>query len=161
MLKVSLIEFFLRGIPEEFIFLLAAYAFTKNKIKLDKYLISVLVQSLIVYLLRFLPIQSGVDSILNLITLIGVMVIINKFEVVQSIKVSIIMMLCVFICEGLNVLFLQLVLKKDLNSLFKSPISKIIYSSPSLILFATIVIIYYIRLAKRKELNYISYGEVN
>lgn len=155
MLKVSFLEVIIRGIPESLIFFLAAYAYTKNKIKLDKYLISVMLQSVIVYIIRFLPIQNGAYVILNLGLFTTILIIINKFEIIQAIKAGIIIMLCEFICEGVNVFFLQFILKKDLNSLFKDPILRILYSSPSIIFFGVIVIAYYIRLLKRKELKYI------
>lgn len=161
MLKVSFLEVIIRGIPESLIFFLAAYAYTKSKIKLDKYLISVILQSVIVYIVRFLPIQNGAYVILNLGLFITILIIINKFEIIQAIKAGIIIMLCEFICEGVNVFFLQFILKKDLNPLFKDPILRILYSSPSIIFFGVIVIAYYIRLLKRKELKDISYGKVN
>lgn len=161
MLKVSFLEVIIRGIPENLIFFLAAYAYAKNKIKLDKYLISVMLQSVIVYIIRFLPIQNGAYVILNLGLLITILITINKFEVIQAIKAGIITMLCEFICEGMNVFFLQFILKKDLNPLFNDPILRILYSSPSIILFGIVVIAYYIRLLKRKELKDISYGKVN
>lgn len=155
MLNVSFLEFLLRGIPEGLLFYLAAYAFTRNKIHLKRYLFSCILQSVIVYLIRFLPIQNGTDAILNLILLITITVIVNKFEIIQAIKAGIIIILLEFICEGVNVFFIQFILKKDLNVLFNNPMLKILYSSPSLLLFGCIAIVYYIRLWKRKELKYI------
>jgi len=153
MLNVSFLEFLFRGIPEGLLLYLAAYAFTKNKIQLKRYLLACLLQSVIVYLMRFLPIRNGTDSILNLIILITIAVIINKFEIVQAIKSGIIIILLEFTCEAINVFFLQFILKKDLNSLFSNPMLKILYSSPSLLLFGCIAIGYYTRLWKRNELK--------
>lgn len=161
MLKVSFLEFIMRGIPESLLFFLAAYAFTKNKIQLNKYLISAILVSVTVYLIRFLPIQNGADSILNLFLIITALVIINKFDIIQSIKAGIAIMLLEFMCEGVNIFFLQFILEKDLNSLFRDPMLKIIYNIPSLLLFGCIAIVYYIILWKRKELKYIVYGKVN
>ncbi|AGK98408.1 hypothetical protein [Clostridium pasteurianum] len=161
MLKVSFLEFIMRGIPEGLLLFLAAYAFTKNKIQLNRYLISVILLSVIVYLIRLLPIENGADSMLNLIVFITLAIFANGFPVIQSIKVCIVIMLLEFICELVNIFFLQFILGKDLNFLFRDQILKILYNSPSLLIFGCIVIVYYIRLCKRKELKYISYGKVN
>lgn len=155
MLKVSFLEFIIRGIPEGLIFFLAAYALTKNKIQYNRYLISAIVLPISVYLIRLLPIGNGANSILNLILFIVISVFINKFSIIQSIKTGIIIMIIEFICEGVNVFFIQFVLKKELNEIFKDSILKILYTSPSLIIFACITIIYYIRLSKRKELKHV------
>lgn len=161
MLKVSFLEFIMRGIPEGLLLFLAAYAFTKNKIQLKKYLVSAISLSVSVYLIRFLPIQNGADSMLNLIVFIALTVFVNGFPIVQSIKVGIVIMLLEFICEGINVFVIQFILKKDLNLLFKDPMLKIMYNIPSLLIFGCIVIMYYIRLWKRKELKYNLYGKIN
>lgn len=161
MLKLSFLELIIRGIPEDLVFFLAVYTFTKSKVHKKRYLSSVIIQSIIVYLIRFLPIQNGADSILNLILLIMLSVIVIKIEIIQAIKAGIIIMLCEFISEGINVFFVQFILKKDLNSIFKDPMLKILYSYPSLLIFACCVIIYYLILRKRKELKNISYGKVN
>jgi hypothetical protein len=84
---------------------------------------------------------------------------INKFEIIETIKASIITMLIGFVCEGVNVFIIQFVMKKNLNMILNDPILKVLYSSPSLLIFGCIVAVYYIRLWRRKELKYISYGE--
>jgi hypothetical protein len=159
MLKISFLEFVLRGIPEGLLFFLAMYAFSKNIVTGKRYFFSSLIYSIIVYIIRFLPIQNGADLILNLIALIGISIFINKIEIVNAIKSGIIIMIIEFICEGINIFILQFVLKMDLNQLFSNRILKIIYTLPSLLIFACVAIIYYIILWKRKELRYIINGE--
>lgn len=161
MLQISFPEFIIRGIPEGLIFFIAVYAFTKNVIQIKRYLLSSILYSVMVYLIRFLPIQNGADFILNLIVLIVLTVIVNKFDIIKAIKAGIIIMLLEFISEGVNIFIIQFILKKDLNAAFKDPMLKIIYTSPSLLIFGFIVITYYTRLWRRKELKYISYGEIN
>lgn len=153
MLKISFLEFIIRGIPEGLLFFLAVYAFSKNFIEVKKYLFSSILYSFMVYLIRFLPIQNGADYILNLSVLIVLTVFVNKFPIIRSIKIGIIIMLIEFICEGINVFFIQSIFKKNWNVIFKDDVLKLIYSSPSLLLFGCIVIVYYIVLWKRKELK--------
>ena len=153
MLKVSFLELILRGIPENLIFFMAAYAITKNIIQVKRYLLSSLLGAVIIYLIRLLPINNGADFILNLIIFMALTVIINRFDIIQSIKAGIIIMLIEFISEGVNIFVIQFILKKDLNYILSDPIRKLIYFSPSLLVVGCIVIPYYIILLKRKELK--------
>ncbi|SHJ27136.1 hypothetical protein SAMN02745163_01625 [Clostridium cavendishii DSM 21758] len=155
MLKVSFAEFILRGIPETLVFFLAAYTFSKNIIQLKRYLLSSISYASLVYIIRTLPIQNGTVFILNLIGFIFILVGINKFDIIKSIKVSICVLLIEFLCEGINILVIQLVLKEDINKIFKSPMLKILYSMPALLLLGVVIILYYIKLKKRKELKHI------
>lgn len=161
MLRVTFLEFMVRGIPEGFLFMLAAHVFAKNAIQKERYILSSLLDAVLIYLCRFLPIQHGADFILNLFLLIALTVIINRIDIINAIKSGIISILLEFICEGANVFVLQVILKKDLNVIFKDPVQKLIYSGPSLLFFGCIVITYYMTLRKRKELKMISYGKVN
>lgn len=161
MLKITIIELLIRGIPESFLFFLAVYAFSKTKLNIVRYLISSGILCTMVYLIRLLPIERGSDTILNLITIIILATFIDRIDIIQSIKSGIIIMLLQFLCEGINVFILQVIMKMDLNSLFKNPFLKIIYSTPSLLIFGAITILYYVLLNKRKELKKITYGEIS
>jgi hypothetical protein len=161
MYKITFLEFIIRGIPEGFMFFLAAYAFSKNKIELKKYILSSLLFSGIVYLMRFLPVQYEALTILNLIVLIGLAAIINKINVIKAIKAGIIIMILGFICEGLNIFIIQFVLQKDLNIIFSNNTLKVLYGIPSSVIFACIVSTYYLRLKKRKELQHVSTRKIS
>lgn len=155
MLKVTLLEFFVRGIPEAFLFILAAHAFSKSKIHKNRYILSSLLYNCIVYTIRLLPIQYGIHSVLNVFVLIVLNVNLNKINLIKTIQASIITILLQFMCEGINVLIIQHVFKADMNYIFNEPVLKTLYGLPAVVIFACIVILYYIRLKKRKELNFI------
>jgi hypothetical protein len=155
MLKISWFEFVVRGIPEEFLFVLAVHAFSKTGINLKKYLLSGALLWIMAYLIRLLPIQYGVHTILCLVVLIILANIINKIDIIKSIRAGITTMIIVFIFEGINISFIQFVLKKDLNIIMNNSVTKTLYGLPSLMCFGVLVIIYYIRLLKRKELEYV------
>ena len=78
MLKISFIQLILRGIPEATVFFLAVFAFTKNRTSNKKICLCCAIVVLVIYVLRFLPIQNGVDYILNLIILITAVCSNNK-----------------------------------------------------------------------------------
>ncbi len=154
MLKVTLLELVVRGIPEGLLFILLTYAFSKRFIHTKRYLVASVLYSVGVYLIRLLPIQTGADFILNLVLLITLTVMVNKIEIIKAIKAGIVAFLLGFVSEGVNFFFVQFILKKDMNVIFNNPVLKVLYASPSIIFFGCIVITYYIMLRRRKELKY-------
>jgi hypothetical protein len=160
-LKLSLLEIIIRGIPECFLFVFAAYTFSKTAINSKRYLLSSLLFGVIAYGVRLLPIQYGVHTIINLIFLIVIMTAINKIEIIKSIRAGIISIILEFICEGINVFILKNVLKEDLNLVLGDPTLKTLYGLPSLAIFGCIVAILYIIFYKRKELKQINYGKAD
>lgn len=161
MLKITLFELLLRGIPESLLFLLAVYALSKTKFNLIRYLTSCIILCAMVYLVRLLPIQHGADTVLNLITVILLATFLIKIDIVQSIKAGIIIMLLQFLYEGINVFIIEFIMNENLNRIFKNPILKVIYITPSLFAFGITIILYYLFSIKGKELNNISYGEIS
>ena len=153
MLKVTLLEFFTRGLPEAFVFILAAYAFSKKIVNIKKYLISSILFVIMVYSIRFLPIHYGVHAILNIFIFIVITVNINKIDLIKSMRSGIIAIILEFLCEGINVLIIQYVFKVDINNVFKEPVMKILYGIPSILIFAFIVIAYYIILYKKERVE--------
>ncbi|MCM8710256.1 hypothetical protein M2651_04350 [Clostridium sp. SYSU_GA19001] len=153
MLKISLLEFFLRAIPETFLMVLIVHALSRMKINFKKYLLSSSIFSVMVYLIRLLPIQLGVHSILNLIVLIVLTVLINKVDIIKSTSSGLIAFIFTFLLEGANFYFIQSVLKKDINEVMTNPVSKVLTGLPSLILFGIFTIIYYIILLKQNKLR--------
>lgn len=160
MLKISLFEFVLRGLPEAFLFVFAAYTFSKTKIDFKRYFIASGLLALVAYLIRFLPIQYGVNTILNLIVIIVLMTIINKLDMFIAIRTGIIIIIIEYICEGINVFIIQVIFKIDMNYVFSNSELKVLYGLPSLVIFGLIIFSYYAILKKRKELRIITNGEV-
>lgn len=155
MLKLTWFEFFVRAIPEAFLLLLAIHAFSKTAIDLKKYLLSGALASAMIYLIRVLPIQYGVHTLLALMMLITIVKYINKIDIIKVIRGGIISFILCFIFEAINVSFIQFVLKKDLNYMLSNPITKTLIGLPSLVIFGVVMISYYYRLSKRKELQYV------
>ena len=160
MLKITLLEFFVRGLPEAFLIIFAAYAFSKNAVNMKKYLLSSGLLAIMVYLIRLLPIQFGVNTILSIIVIIVITVNINRIDIIKSIKAVVIAVILELVCEGINVFIIQDIIRADINYIFSDPTLKILYGIPSLIIFGCIIAIYYVRLSKRKELRSFTDGEV-
>ena len=161
MLKLPLLELFLRGIPEGFLIIFSVYAFSKTIVNKKRYLISSIIFLVAVYLIRLLPIQFAVHTILGLIMTIVLTVNINKIPIIKSIQACIVATIVESICEGLNILVIQYVFRLDINYVFNEPTLKIVFGIPSLLIFACIAIFYYISKFKRKELRDVFNGEIS
>ncbi|MBW9171429.1 hypothetical protein K2F43_09430 [Clostridium estertheticum] len=160
MLRLTLLEVVLRILPEEFLVIFAVYVFSKTVINVEKYMKSSIIYIIAVYVIRFLPIQYGVHSILNIIIIIILTVNINKISIIKSIQASLMTVILLFICEGINVFIVQYVFKVNVKYVFSQPLSKIVYSTPSLVIFALIVFTYYIYLVKKNKLSEVMNGEI-
>ncbi len=140
MLKLSIMEFFLRALPEAFIFVLGAHAFCKKNICIKPFFISTILYSIVAYLIRMLPIHFGVHTIILIIIYILLMHFINDLDIIKSASAGLILMIVLFAAEWLNVYILTNILNLDINIMFKNPLKKLLYGIPSLLLFSIIIV---------------------
>lgn len=159
MLKLTLLEVFLRVLPEEFLIIFAVYAFSKTVFNVKRYIITSILLLIAVYIIRLLPIQYGVHTILNIIVIIVLAINISKISIIKSIQASIMAVVLEFICEGINMFIIQYILKVNVVNILSNTSLKILYGIPSLVIFATTVCIYYFYLCRRKKLNEVKNGE--
>jgi hypothetical protein len=160
MLKISMIEFLLRGLPEAFLFVFAAFALSKTKLELKKYIMASMTLAAVAYLVRFLPIQYGVNTILNLFVIIVLMNVVNKLDMIAAIRTGIMIIIIEFICEAFNVLLIQVILKIDMNYVFSNAELKVLYGLPSLAIFGLVIFTYYYKLRSGNKLRNVADGEV-
>ena len=153
MLKISMLEIIFRAIPESFLIVFSTFTFSKIAINKGRYLLTSILIFMGIFIVRCLPINLGVHTILAIVIMIALNVYINKFEVLEAIKGTIITFMLEFICEILNVVIIQSVLGLDMNNAFRNNISRLLYSSPSLIMFALVVLSYYFVLIKNEDLT--------
>ena len=93
--------------------------------------------------------------ILNIIILTVIATSINKINMVNAIKSTIITTVFLFVLEGISVLILSSIYGEELQNMFQDSKLKIILGLPSLIIFGVIVIGYYTYLSKRNKLSYV------
>lgn len=155
MLKATSFEFIVRILPEAFIFIFAAYAFSRSKVKVNKYIIASILLGISVFCIRMLPINYGVHTILNIIMQTVIVTYICNINMIEAIKCAIITAVTLFIFEGINMLALNLIFGENVVGIFADVKSKTIAGLPSLGLFGIIVIGYYIYLCKRKKFVYV------
>lgn len=151
MLQLSLLELFFRTLPESCIYIWSGSIFSNNKIDKTKFILSSILLSLCTFCIRLLPIHFGVHTILFLIVYILICALINKIDIIKSISSGLILVIILFICEGINVFILRL-LQIDIETTFKEPVTKLLYGIPSLFLFGLIITILYKIKSKRRRL---------
>lgn len=150
MLHLSFLELIFRAIPESFALIFGMYIFSNIKIKLSNYIISSLILASSTYLVRFLPITYGMNTIISIIVLVGLAIYINNDNLLKAVRGGIISIIILFICEGINMFILQNIYGDGLIYIFKNPPVKIICGLPSLIIFITTLIVVKIIMNKRK-----------
>lgn len=149
MLKLTAIDVLLRTIPEAFLFIISAYLISCKKINKRHCVISILLMSVFIYLIRELPIHYGVHIIINIVIYALVMVFINKMDAIEAITYSLGFMMILAICEWINLFMLNMLIGNNLQSILEDPLTKNLYFSPSLILF--IISVFLIRTIMKKR----------
>ncbi|WP_343762840.1 hypothetical protein [Clostridium oceanicum] len=135
----------MRGIPEALLFILAIYLLLNKSVKENKklYIISSLIVSISMYLIRLLPIHFGVHTILTITVYIIVFVLINKIEINKAISYSIIVMMILSIGEFINLSILNSIFKSNINAILNNKLLKVILFYPSLIIFMGVILFIY------------------
>ena len=143
MLKLTWIEFILRGIPEAFIMVWAVFSITRQAIAKDKYILCSTSLALVTYFVRFLPIRFGVNTVISTVFLVCELVIIG-IPLIKSIYGVVSTTLLLLFGEMINIVLLS-VFSINIEAAFKNPIIKCILSTPSLIviLLSVRLIVFY------------------
>lgn len=146
----SLIELLIKGIPEGLLDVFALYVFTKTPFDKKKYFTTAGIFILIVYIIRWLPINYGVNTMLNLLVLIVLFVTIHKSDIKKIIISVIGITVILFISEELNILLLTAIYGLERTAeLLTSTLGKTLYGIPSTIFFAAMIFGYYFIKKKR------------
>ena len=143
MLKLTLLEFFLRTIPESFILIMALFILCDVKIKVKPYIISSILYGVCQYFIRILPINYGINTIIRIFVMILIMNQICKVEIILAIKSSLIITIVLFLLEWTNMIGLTFLLGDYMKVIFNNSTLKILYGIPSLILLEGLILIYY------------------
>ena len=152
MLTLTWIELLVGVIPECFVFVFGVYKLTNKPICIKSLLLSTILMTLTTYMIRLLPIQFGVHTLIIIVIFILVSIYINKLETVKAIT----SILFLFIIRLISEWFMFFVLKEAFNisteDLFDNPEKKVIYTLPSLFMFfAMIIMAHYIKYKKWRK----------
>lgn len=139
MLQLEPIELILRAIPEGFLYMFGMYIFSNTKINKYKYIISSLITGVIIFLIRELPINYGVHTMLLILFIIFFSIFYAKVDPVNSVKGTLICFIFQFLSEFINLGLLNM-LNLNIDLLFKDPIMKNVLGMPSLIITLLLIL---------------------
>lgn len=151
MLKLSLIELFLRLIPEGFILALSIYAFSNIEIDRKRLIISGIILSINPYFIRMLPISFGVHTILLIMLYILVAVNINHIDIIKSIKSGLLAYIILALCDLADFVLVVNILNVPIEKFAGEVQWKMLLGAPSLILFFIIIYVFYKKNHKKTE----------
>jgi len=151
MLEQPISALFLRIIPEAMLLFYAVSVIGSVKINFKNTIYSGIALGIINYLVRMLPIDFGVHTMVALLAYIGISSKVHKIDTFKSIKICLISMALLFISDALLVTIYVNILNISQEALFAKSIEGTLLSLPSLIIFILIVSI--INLYKNRKLK--------
>ena len=149
MLKLTPLEIVIIGIPEALLWFLLIYSLARKEIVKKDYLFVSIFLAVALYLIRLLPINFGVHTLLGIVVVILLSVYKVKVPVKKAISYAIVGTAIIALCEELYMLLLIIVFKVDISKMLEKPSTKVFYIFPYLILVSLAVIVVRV-LVKRK-----------
>lgn len=150
-LSISLIELLAKGIPEGLLFTWAIFIFSKTPIDKKKYLLISILTILTTFIIRRLPINYGVNTMLSLLVTIILFIVICKVDIPKVIIAVIGVTIILFISEELNILLLRAIYGTEKTiELLTSTMGKSLYGIPSTLFFAVLIFIAH-RIIKKRD----------
>jgi hypothetical protein len=141
MIRLTFVEFLFRAIPESFLIVMIACIFCNKNIAKILIIKATLIFSISVYLIRLLPIALGVHTIIASICFVIIGVCVLEISINVSVFSMLISTISLYICELMNSFLLVIIFK---IKVFPSIKVRLIYNTPSLIMFMFIVLIIYV-----------------
>jgi len=163
-IAVNIIVLLIKGIPEGLLVVLALHIFTRTKVDIKRYLLLSFIYITAIYLIRFLPITLGVNSVLSLFVLIIGFQVVNKPQLSQAIRTiafAAVILILVAVSEVLNMLLLTVIYgEAKAAELFNASdgLIKSISATPTNVFLAIFIFIGYLIL-KKKDKRKIADGE--
>lgn len=166
-ISVSLAVLLIKGVPECLIVAWAIYVFTGTPFNVKNYLLLAGISLVATYLIRFLPITLGINTVLFLFVLIFAFQMIHKggiSMVIRTVISSVIILILIAVSELLYVLMTTLIYgREQAETLFRfsDELTRAFYAIPSNIFLALFVLAgYFIMKKVQKKRNSID-GKTN
>lgn len=152
MFELTWLDFFFKLIPETFIFIWGICTISNKVISKKIYIIYCILISIEAYVVRLLPIHLGVNTIINDIFIICLLIIAG-ISIDTAIHNTLLMTLLLAVSEFFNILLLK-IFNVNIEVQFKIPGVESLLLLPSLLLF--ILLIYLTKFLLRKKVGKIN-----
>lgn len=158
-IAVSILALLIIGIPQCMLAVLALHIFTRTKINLKKYILLSLIYAIAAYLIRFLPIAIGVNTVLSFFIMILTFQFAYKTQLSMVIRITAsasVVFILIAISEVFNMLLLTIIFNQQKAVALLNSSDKLIQSIstiPSNIFFLIFIFIGYfvVKKAEKRE----------
>lgn len=148
MFRLTCIDFFFRTIPETFILIYGIHTISQKSINIQKYILSGLILSILIFFIRELPIYFGVHTEVSMVATIFTMLLVD-IPLILNIQSTFLIYLMLSLSEFVNMLILNKVqVNTDISIL--EPLIRCLYGIPSLVILVLLIISIKFLLKKRK-----------
>lgn len=161
-IAVSAAMFLLKGIPEGLLVAWAMHIFTNTKIEKKKYLLLSMIIFLATYLIRFLPITLGINTVLSLFVMVFSYQIIYRVDLSRMIRVvaaAVIILVLTAVSEILNYVVLTILYGAEMTDALvtsSDQLTQALSTMPSTVFLALLTLLGYViasAFRKRKKAN--------
>ncbi len=151
MLQVPLIVFLVRGIPEGILAFYAIYVFAGKELNWKRIICSGFLIGFVTYLIRCLPINFGVHTILVLLSYAFITIKLHNINIIRAVTFCIIYIVIMFIAEAISYPVAAKLGGTSIADISKDPAMIVLYGSSSLLL--TLAIVIGVDIIKRKVVS--------
>ena len=154
MLRISLLELLMKGIPEGLISGFGIFTLSKTKFDLRKFLLLSTSLILLTYLSRFLPLGYSLHIMISVMTIIVISTIILRMHLLNAIKAALLLIALIIICECGTICVMERIFLNDgVCRIMNNPLSKSFAGIPTTVLFGAIILIIYVNYYKKNNVK--------
>lgn len=141
-------------IPQGFAAVLFIHLVVRQRVVLKTYVLTSLLMGASIFIIRAMPINFGVHTIINILVLIGIGCGIHKFPLIRTCIASFLVMIFLFLLEGINYAITMAIFgeeyMKHLTAMMDDPLKTAVAWLPPSLEFVVIVVIAYLIFIRRK-----------
>ena len=138
-----LVQFVLRQMPEALFLVLAVFAYNRRKVEWKQYLACSALWLISNVLVRMLPIQFGVHTLLGVLLLIGICTYVGKFPLIEALKAALFVTVLLCILDAINLSIAMAYLGSSFEAVMQQVIPKTLWGTPALVAFGVITVCVY------------------
>lgn len=142
-MAIPFVQFLFYGIPEGIIIMWAIQLFSNNRVTTNKLMVTGLLLAIFEYLIRFLPIMLGVNTLFNLFVAGLLSIYINKVPIFKAIRYAFVTIVLVVISE--IILYSIYVSMLNINQSYFSndiePLVKVALLLPNIPIFIILILL--------------------
>ncbi len=151
-IEIVLIKYILGFGLQSFILVLGIYAFNKQKMVFKDYIITSILVTIVSFVMKFLPITVGVQTIMNMLFMYLVCVSYLKMPPYKTIRSTSFCVVLILLCEMIVTLTAVMIVGQDqLQIIINDSLKRNYIGALANIIFSIIIISFYYRLVRKGD----------